>query len=487
MNSIRLVFPVIFALEIVLAVSLTVAIGYTSQMKEARETAAQFLVLIAGMIEDQLDRHLSVPASLVRNYAKEARRQPATRFDDLLKPALVGSMIDSFQTQAHAAHGMNLNFANPAGQNLMLDRRGYSKPVVKLSDFGKGGAVSWYPFDAFARGGEPQEVLRVGYDPRKQPYYIAAVSERQAVVSSVYSSPLVKGGAVVTVAEPVYDGRGRLRAVVSSDIDLRVISMYLQGLRLPDAAVVFMFDADGYFIASSRRQPVAPSGEGAGGGLPSILDNRDPAIRAMAESMQKQSGSFFIPAPAQFQFVTGEGRQYAYATPLAGKFGLNWKLAVVIPETGLIDNLLQGIYSTAWVSLALLLVAIAVGSLTAAWMINPILTMGAVAQAVEKNELTEPPLPARQLQKDTRRRNEFGALAQVFLRMIGEIKARQTLMEAQLEQLRVDVDHEDTQAQVRQIASGEFFRNLQSQARRLREARKPAPESAVRVSSDADE
>jgi hypothetical protein len=51
----------------------------------------------------------------------------------------------------------------------------------------------------------------------------------------------------------------------------------------------------------------------------------------------------------------------------------------------------------------------------------------------------------------------------------------------------VDVDHEDTQAQGRQIASSEFFRNLQSQARRLREARKPAPESAVKVSANADE
>ena len=106
-------------------------------------------------------------------------------------------------------------------------------------------------------------------------------------------------------------------------------------------------------------------------------------------------------------------------------------------------------------------------------MINPILTMGAVASAVEKNEMTEPPLPARQLQRDTLRRNEFGILAQVFLRMIDEIKARQILMEAQLEQLRVDIDHEVTQAQVRQIAATEFFRNLQSEARRLREERKP--------------
>ena len=75
MNSIRVLFPCIFALEIILAVSLTAAIGYTSQMKEARETAADFLALIGGMIEDQLDRHLTAPASLVRNYAKEVRKR----------------------------------------------------------------------------------------------------------------------------------------------------------------------------------------------------------------------------------------------------------------------------------------------------------------------------------------------------------------------------------------------------------------------------
>ena len=160
---------------------------------------------------------------------------------------------------------------------------------------------------------------------------------------------------------------------------------------------------------------------------------------------------------------------------------------MVIPETGLIDNLIQSIYSLAWVSLALLIVAIAVGLLTAAWMIHPILTMGAVASALERNELTEPPLPASQLQRDTRRRNEFGQLALVFLRMIDEIKARQNLLEAQLEQLRVDIDHEDTQAQVRQITSSEFFQSLKSKARLLREQRSPAPESLARVSSASDE
>jgi len=59
----------------------------------------------------------------------------------------------------------------------------------------------------------------------------------------------------------------------------------------------------------------------------------------------------------------------------------------------------------------------------------------------------------------------------VFLRMINEIKSRQSLLEAQLEQLRVEIDHEHTHAQVRQISSTEFFRNLKSKARRLREER----------------
>ena len=474
-------------MEIILTVSLTAAISYTGQMKEARETAGQFLVLISGMIEDQLDRYLLVPESLARTYAKEAVKQPGKRFDDLLKPALVRSLIDSFQTQIHVSRGMNLNFANPAGQNLMLDRRGYSKPVVKLSDYRKGGIIQWYPFSTYGAGDEPEEAQPLNYDPRKQPFFIAAVSEHQLAVSSIYFSPLVKGEPVVTVAEPVYDASGKLRFVVSSDIDLRLISIYLQGLRLPDAAVVFMFDSDGYFIASSRRQPVPPSGQYAPKRLSSIIENRDPTIRSLAENMYKQFGSFAVNEPTRFQYVDEGGRQYAYAAPLAEKFKLNWKLTVVIPETDLIDNLLQGIYSTAWASLVLLTVAIVIGLLTASWMINPIITMGAVASAVEKNELTEPPLPATQLQRDTRRRNEFGQLATVFLRMINEIKSRQTLLEAQLEQLRVDIDHEHTLSQVRQISSTEFFQRLKSTAKEIREARSPALEGSDRGSADGVE
>ena len=469
MNSIRLLFPLIFAVEIVFAVSLTAAIGYASQMQEARETATHFLDLIAGTLDDQLEKHLSVPAALVRSYAREARARPGLRFDRLLEPALVRGMIDSFQTQLLVSRGMNVAFANPAGQNFMLDRRGQSQPVVKISDAAKGGAVSWYGFDGFGLGGEPLEIQNTDYDPRRQPYYIAAVAMRDTAVSSIYANPLVKGAPVATVAEPVYDPRGTLRVVVSSDIDLQGIGIYMQGLRLPDDAVAFLFDGDGHFIAGSRRQAAGEAREERG--RASILDHPEPAVRAMAAQMKKQLGSFSLPEPKQIQFFDAGVRHYAYAAPLSEKFGLNWKLAVVIPETDLIDNLIQSIDSLAWASLALLLVAIAAGLLTASWMIHPILTMGAVASALEKNQLTEPPLPASQLQRDTLRRNEFGQLAQVFLRMIEEIKARQNLLEAQLEQLRVDIDHEHTQTQVRQIAASDFFQDLKAKARRLRAER----------------
>ena len=71
--------------------------------------------------------------------------------------------------------------------------------------------------------------------------------------------------------------------------------------------------------------------------------------------------------------------------------------------------------------------------------------------------------------------------------MIEEIKARQNLMEAQLEQLRVDIDHEDTQAQVQQISSTEFFRSLKSRAKILREERRPALEGSFKSLSDPGE
>jgi HAMP domain-containing protein len=179
--------------------------------------------------------------------------------------------------------------------------------------------------------------------------------------------------------------------------------------------------------------------------------------------------------------MRSDQRNYVYTVHLFNEFGLNWRLAVVIAESDLIENLIDGIHSAAWLSGCLLILAIFVGLGTGAWMIRPILTLGKVAAALEKDELDAQHLDIRRLERDTHRRNEFGELARIFLRMVQEVRARHDLLAAQLEQLRVNIDQGDTQTQIKQITDSEFFADLKNKAKIIRNERKRAAERPLPV------
>ena len=52
--------------------------------------------------------------------------------------------------------------------------------------------------------------------------------------------------------------------------------------------------------------------------------------------------------------------------------------------------------------------------------------------------------------------------------MIAEVRARHRLLEIQLEQLRVDVNDKETEAEVQAIADSDFFQGLRESALKLR-------------------
>lgn len=481
MISIRVVFPFIFALQIFVAVGLTGAIAYVSHMREAQDTAEEILELIGNTIDDQLYRFLSLPIDVTQFYADGLRSQPDLPLGDLLEPRLVKRLSNCVWTQARMTRWANLSIANPAGQNLRFDRREYGKKVVKVSDIRRGGAVEWRLLENYGKGGAPLEVQEVAYDPRTEAYYQDALAKGGLVISPIHFSPVLQGSApVVTVAEPVYAADGRPRAVVSSDIYLAGISRYLQNLHLPNSSIAFLFDAEGHLIAASRGSASTP------GRLLLAAESTDSVIRSTAGYIGERFGFLEVPDAESFKYVRGDQHNYVYTDHLltdrqfAG-LGLDWRLAVVIAESDLIENLITGIHSAAWLSLGLLVLAIAVGLWTGAWMIRPILTLGKVAAALEKDELDARHLDIRQLERDARRRNEFGELARIFLRMVQEVRARHDLLEAQLEQLRVNIDETGTQAKIKQITDSEFFADLKSKARRIRDERKRAAEPPVRA------
>ena len=469
MRSIRIVFPLILTLQMVVAVGLTGTIAYLSHLREARETAAEMVNVIGSTMDEQLYQYLSIPMTLTEAYAERVRLQPQGRSSDIHDPDTRRRVIDSLWTQSRLVPWANLALTSPAGQMLRIDRTETGTPVLKLSDNKKGGTLLRYQIDSAGRSGTRLDHGRTVFDPLQQDYYRDAVTQHQRVLSPIYFSAASSGAPVVTIAEPVFDDKERLRLVVSSDIHLDAINGHLQGLTLPPGSLTFIFDTSGRIVASSDF------GLGHGGKdhqpaqLAELGASDNPVARATVQALKNRFPQLTVSRATLFQFLANGRRNYGYAAPLFANFGLNWQLAVVISESGLIENLIRGVRTAAWVSLGLLLISIIVGLRTAGWMVRPIVTLRDVVAAVEQDRLDPQGALIHKLRDDARRPNEFGELATAALGMVQEVEARHERLEAQLEQLRVAVDPSQTRAEIEQVTGTPFFRSLQEQAKQLRE------------------
>jgi DNA-binding response OmpR family regulator len=73
------------------------------------------------------------------------------------------------------------------------------------------------------------------------------------------------------------------------------------------------------------------------------------------------------------------------------------------------------------------------------------------------------------LDEVARRPDALGQLARVFLRMAGEVAAREAQLKQQIQVLRIEIDQTQKARQVSEITETEYFQALQEKARALRQ------------------
>lgn len=85
------------------------------------------------------------------------------------------------------------------------------------------------------------------------------------------------------------------------------------------------------------------------------------------------------------------------------------------------------------------------------------------AASVEAGQFDPAPL-----QPVSRRQDELGQLARVFLRMAGEVRAREERLKAQVQALRIEIDSKRKDDEVRAVTESEVFSRLAGRAEALR-------------------
>ncbi|HEX3049871.1 MAG TPA: HAMP domain-containing protein [Aggregatilineaceae bacterium] len=114
-------------------------------------------------------------------------------------------------------------------------------------------------------------------------------------------------------------------------------------------------------------------------------------------------------------------------------------------------------------------------------IVQPVLTMSNVAEAIEKEQYQEDATAS--LDRIAVREDEIGKLARVFGRMASEVFARVERLKQQVAELRIVIDEQKMATQVSEITDSEYFNELQSKLKTLR--RRNRPDASAELSADA--
>ncbi|MCC3406666.1 MAG: SpoIIE family protein phosphatase [Microcoleus sp. PH2017_10_PVI_O_A] len=405
--GLRRVLVVPFVLQIVAAVGWVGYLSYRNGEKTVNDLASQLQYSISARVYDRVQHYIETPP-LVNQLNHDAVAMGQLDFDDLerSRPYLWNQLL-RFSAIGHAG------IANEKGEYLRMgwvNRLDVSeKPQLAQQLTPGGGDLVYYNLDP---DGNPLEIERSqpNYDVRTRPFYTVVVEKKQAAWSDVYIN-LAYGTLQINASQPYYDPQGKLIGVLTCRMGLDQIRAFLQTLSIGKSGQVFIIEPDGKLIASSLKNQALSLGKGQDQKRIKAQDDSNPlmskSVVYLLDSFQRLDN---IKETVQLNLNLNSQRQFLQVSPLTDKYGLNWLIVVVVPESDFMSQVYANTRNTILLCIATLIVSIAVGFLSADKIIYRILQIAKASENIAGGDLNQNINPSRIFELETLA-NSFNSMA----------------------------------------------------------------------------
>ena len=236
----------------------------------------------------------------------------------------------------------------------------------------------------------PDTQMPAGYDPRQRPWYKAAVSADQVMLTPPYLASV--GGLVVTVAAPV-KSQGRLMGVVGGDLSLDTLVQIINSVDFGGIGHAFLVSGDGQVLVSPDKDQVMKN-------LKDVYPGNTPRIEKNLQEV----------------ILDGQERLLSF-TPVTGLPSADWYVGLSIDKDKAYAPLRQ-FRTSALIAMVVAVIAIALLlTLLINVLMRPLVTMGRAMRDIAQGEgdLT------RRLVVESR--DEFGELGTSFNQFVERIHA----------------------------------------------------------------
>ncbi|WP_439345394.1 PAS domain S-box protein [Vacuolonema iberomarrocanum] len=408
----RVIFIVTVISQLIAAVGLVGYLSFRNGQKAVSDLASQLRRELSARIERELQGYFAIPHDINRLNADAFARGDldvigGTRGESQLYQQIVVSPTIAFVYCGSEQSGEFFGVLRSPDDGSVVVSYGnaanqYLRNYYRLDVSGNRTFLLWQadtPFDA-----------------RTRPWYRQAAASERAIWTDIYIA-FTTGLPNITAALPVYDRSGRrLLGVCATDVVLpEEFRSFLRNLEIGQNGQAFLIDRDGDLISTSTDEPLMIGNGEDAQPLPAHESSNE-LVRESAQYLLSQFGSFdSIRGAQQLDFKQSGQRQFLQVVPFRDRYGLDWLIVVVVPETDFMAQIHANNRNTLLLCLITAGVAIAIGILTARWITRPILKISQAADRLAKGDQVESISPSPVTELDT--------LASSFNRMTGQLKS----------------------------------------------------------------
>ncbi len=363
---------------------------YLSSQKVLIQHAHDIMQNIADLTMEQSQNHLA----LAQSAAHLTRRLMASEVvgsDRTKHEALEKYFLDQLSIYPHFA-GIYVGMPNGdffyVSRSEQMSPGGFRTKFINHQDGRRETTLTW-------RDGNRKLVSMKydpsdQYDPRKRPWYGKA-QQQQALV---WTDPYIfftsqKPG--ITVAGPIYDDAGQLKAIVGVDIEIDQLSIFISKLRIGKHGQAFMLNNNGDVVAFPDLAKIRISDAENEGKirLVTITELKDPLSQAAFQSIPWQrdtDGRIDLDAPYFARFEHAGQAYHAMFAPFSNE-DWPWIIGVYVPESDYLGGIKSNRRYNRVLTLGLSVVATVIGLGLAAGLIRPLEGLEKEALAIKGHDL----------------------------------------------------------------------------------------------------
>ncbi len=407
--SLRTVLIVPFVVQIAAAVGLVGYLSFRSGQNAINDLVNQLENQAVDRVNQHLDTYLASPhqALQIANDSIQLGLLDINNFP--ITRQYFWKLLQRFETIS------SIGFGNEQERFTDVTRIDSNKFYMGVKDESTGKDQIEYLADQQGNLTDKQIDTVKNYRPTIRPWYQTAKEANRQTWSKLFQTASDSEAKLqITAVLPYRDQQGNFVGVLETGLSISNIVQFLNQIKISPSGRVFIMERDGMLVASSNNSPVFTVKDRRAERL-AANNSSDPLIQEAAKYLAKSFPDLNqITNRQKLEYSFDGQRQFALVEPWQDKFGLNWLIVTIVPESDFMAQINTNTQTTIILCLLALMVAIALGLFTIRWIVGLILKLQNASQAIAQGNLDQ----TVEISGVT----ELENLSHVFNQMAGQLK-----------------------------------------------------------------